>query len=70
MNWASQGIWFSPKKKNCAVSPGVRVTTLTTLNTDYIISQNVVFQYPHLFPLIYTLFKNTISHLDLGSSQC
>ena len=30
--------------------PGVRVTTLTTLNTDYIISQIVVFQYPHLSP--------------------
>ena len=46
---------------------GVRVTTLATLNTDYIISQIVVFQYPHLFT---HLFKNTISHLDLGSSQC
>ena len=38
---------------------GVRVTTLTTLNTDYIISQKVVFQYTHLFT---HLFKNTISH--------
>ena len=36
----------------------VRVTTLTTLNTDYIISQKVVFQYPHLFT---HYFKNTIS---------
>ena len=49
---------------------GVRVTTLTTLNTDYIISQIVVFQYPHLYYLFTHYFKNTISHLDLGSSQC
>ena len=55
------------KKINLDDPAGVRVTALTTLNTDYIISQIVVFQYPHLFT---HYFKNTISHLDLGSFQC
>ena len=39
------------KRKNLDDPPGVRVTTLTTLNTDYIISQKVVF---HITTLIYT----------------
>ena len=50
---------------------GVRVTTLTTLNTDYIISQKVVFHMTTLISTYFThYFKNTISHFDLGSSQC
>ena len=44
--------------------PCVRVTTLTTLNTDYIISQTVVFQYPHLFIYLHTILK-TQSHTSI-----
>ena len=36
----------------------------TTLNTDYIISQIVVFQYPHLFTYLHTILR-TQSHTSI-----